>query len=58
VGDSAIEGISLTYAGAQPGEMLALFGSTGQLEIAVNMGSAAECLGVGRGGIVLIEAVA
>jgi hypothetical protein len=55
VGDSAIEDIGLTYAGAQPGELIALFGSTGQLEIAVNMGSAAECLGVGRGAIVLVE---
>lgn len=57
VGDSVIEGVSLTYAGRQPGELLALFGSTGRLEIAVNMGSAAECLGVGRGGIVLVEGV-
>jgi S-adenosylmethionine hydrolase len=56
VGDSAIEGLSLTYAGAHPGEMLALIGSSGRLEIAVNMGSAAECLGVGRGALVLIEA--
>lgn len=54
-GDSAIEEISLTYAGRQPGELLALFGSTGRLEIAVNTGSAAECLGVGRGAIVLVE---
>ncbi len=58
VGDSAIEGIGLTYAGAQPGELIALFGSTGRLEIAVNMGSAAECLGVGSGAIVLVESYA
>lgn len=55
VGDSVIEHISLTYAGAHPGELLALFGSAGQLEIAVSMGSAAECLGLGRGAIVLVE---
>jgi len=55
MGDSVIEEIGLTYAGKQPGELLALFGSTGRLEIAVNLGSAAECLGVGRGAIVLIE---
>jgi len=55
VANSAIEGTSLTYAGAHPGELIALFGSTGRLEIAVSMGSAAECLGVGRGAIVLVE---
>jgi S-adenosylmethionine hydrolase len=54
-GDSAIERIGLTYAGAQPGELLALFGSAGHLEIAINMGSAAACLGLGRGAIVLVE---
>jgi S-adenosylmethionine hydrolase len=56
VGDSVIEGIRLAYAGAHPGELLALFGSTGRLEIAVSLGSAAECLGVGRGAIVMVEA--
>lgn len=55
VANSTIEGIGLTYAGAQPGELIALFGSTGRLEIAVSMGSAAECLGVGREAIVLVE---
>lgn len=54
-GDGAIEEIRLTYAGAQPGELLALFGSTGRLEIALNMGNAAQCLGLGRGAIVLVE---
>lgn len=54
VGSSAIDEISMTYAGAQPGQLIALFGSTGRLEIAVNRGSAAECLGVGRGAIVLV----
>jgi S-adenosylmethionine hydrolase len=55
VGDSVIEEIRLAYAGAQPGELLAIFGSTGRLEIAMNLGSAARCLGVGRDAILLIE---
>jgi len=55
VADSVIEEVRLAYAGAQPGELLALFASTGRLEIAVNMGSAARCLGVGRDAIVLVE---
>jgi S-adenosylmethionine hydrolase len=58
VGHSAIEQLRSAYAGAQPGELIALFGSTGRLEIALNLGSAAECLGLGRGAIVLIEAAA
>jgi S-adenosylmethionine hydrolase len=38
-----------TYAEAAPGEVVALFGSTDRLEIAVRSGNAAEALGVGRG---------
>jgi hypothetical protein len=38
-----------TYAEAGPGEVVALFGSTDRLEIAVRSGNAAEALGVGRG---------
>lgn len=55
VGDSAIEEIRTAYAGVNPGDLLALFGSSGRLEIALNLGSAAECLGVGIGAIVMIE---
>jgi len=54
-GDSVIEGVRTAYAGADPGELIALFGSTGRLEIALNLGSAAECLGVGVGAIILVE---
>jgi S-adenosylmethionine hydrolase len=56
VGDSVIEEVCLAYAGRQPSELLALFGSTGRLEIAVNMGSAAQVLNVGRGAVVMVEA--
>jgi len=54
-GDSAIDGIRAAYAGANPGDLLALFGSSGRLEIALNLGSAAACLGIGVGAIVMIE---
>ena len=55
VGDSVIEEVRTAYAGADPGELLAIFGSTGRLEIALNMGSAAAVLQVGRGAIAMIE---
>jgi S-adenosylmethionine hydrolase len=38
-----------TYAEAAPGEVVALFGSTDRLEIAVTSGNAAEALGAARG---------
>jgi S-adenosylmethionine hydrolase len=44
-----IEGIASTYNAVEPRGLLALFGSSGHLEIAVREGSAAERLGVGRG---------
>jgi S-adenosylmethionine hydrolase len=55
VGDSVIEEVRTAYAGAAPGELLAIFGSTGRLEIALNLGSAAKCLGLGRHAVVVIE---
>ncbi len=47
--------IVTTYAEAESGDLCALFGSTEQLEIAVNGGSAAARLAVGRGGPVTID---
>jgi S-adenosyl-L-methionine hydrolase (adenosine-forming) len=38
-----------TYGEARPGELVALLGSSGRLELAVREGSAARALGVGRG---------
>ncbi len=38
-----------TYGEGEPGEILALLGSAGRLEIAVREGNAARTLGVGRG---------
>ncbi len=44
-----------TYADAAAGEALALFGSAGLLEIAVNRGRAADRLGLRRGDTVTLE---
>ncbi|MBI5582354.1 MAG: SAM-dependent chlorinase/fluorinase [Deltaproteobacteria bacterium] len=45
IGRRVIQGIQENYAQAEPGRLLALFGSSGFLEIACNLGSAAELLG-------------
>jgi hypothetical protein len=50
-----IEGVSATYSVAPPHGLLALFGSSGHLEIAVREGSAAEQLGMGWGASVHIS---
>ena len=44
-----------TYADAGAGQLCALFGSSEHLEIAVNGGSAAERLGLGRGAVVSVR---
>jgi len=49
VGRTTLEGLSLSYAAERPGILLALVGSTGFLEVAVNLGSAQEFLGVDIG---------
>ncbi len=48
-GGREIEGLASTYADAPAGAVCALFGSTEHLEVAVNGGSAAAALGLGRG---------
>ena len=45
-GSSGIEGVCGTYSDVPRGEPLALFGSTGMLEISVNQGRADEVLGL------------
>jgi hypothetical protein len=50
-----VAGVVATYADIRAGEVCALFGSTDHLEFAVNGGSAAEMLDVGRGAAVEIE---
>jgi S-adenosyl-L-methionine hydrolase (adenosine-forming) len=55
VGETTIPHFRLTYAGAAPGELFAIFGSMGYLEIALNQGSAAGQLGVQSGSVVEIN---
>jgi S-adenosylmethionine hydrolase len=49
IGQSKIKGLSLNYASASPQSPLAIIGSSGYLEIAVNCGSARRCLGAAKG---------
>jgi S-adenosylmethionine hydrolase len=44
-----------TYADVRPGELCALFGSTGHLEIAMSRGSAARELAAERGAAVRVR---
>ncbi|HUV05283.1 MAG TPA: SAM-dependent chlorinase/fluorinase [Armatimonadota bacterium] len=53
-GSVEIRGISRTYGDVPPGHAVALFGSVGVLEVAVNGDSAAETLGVSMGLHVLV----
>jgi S-adenosylmethionine hydrolase len=55
IGGEAISGVRSTYASVEPGQMLALIGSTGTLEISLRDGSAAERLGVERGHVVHVR---
>ena len=47
--------VSATYGEGEPGALMALVGSTERLEIAVNGGSAASVLGLGRGAVVSVR---
>lgn len=53
--DSEITRICKAYSDVIPGEKLALFGSSGYLEIAINQGKAASLLGLVRNDSVTIE---
>jgi hypothetical protein len=55
VGKLTLRGIRRTYAETLPGAALALVGSTGFLEIAVNQGSAAEAFGLKVGDLVTLK---
>ena len=46
---------ALTFAGGGPGEPIAVLGSAGYVEIAVNRGNAARALGANRGAEVTVE---
>ncbi len=49
VGGAIVTGLSRTYSDVPAGEPLALFGSTGALEVAVNGGNAAHLYGIQKG---------
>lgn len=55
VGSEHIQGIQTTFAGTAPGYTLAMVGSSGFLEIAVNQGSAASRLGAAVGDLVEVN---
>ena len=55
VASQLISRIVGTYADVPAGELCALVGSSDRLEIAVNGGSAAAALGLGRGGVVQLR---
>jgi S-adenosylmethionine hydrolase len=54
-GPVTLNGIRPSYGHVGPGEALALVNSAGQLELAVNQGSAAEALGIGMGEAVCVK---
>jgi S-adenosylmethionine hydrolase len=54
-GSTVIAGLSRTFADVAAGEFLALWGSGGRLEVAVNRSSAAAALGLRRGDLVGIR---
>jgi S-adenosylmethionine hydrolase len=55
VGGEVVSGMTSTYADVEPGELVAVVGSAGTLEIAVRDGDAASRLGVPRGGEVSVR---
>ena len=56
-GGHQIPRVVATYAEAAAGDVVALFGSTDHLEIAVNTASAGEQLGLSRGAQVIIRRI-
>lgn len=55
VGRRVVRALSRSYADAKKGELLALVGSTGHLEISVNQGSARSAARIRRGDRVLVS---
>lgn len=53
--DWRIEGLSRFYSQVEEGRVLALFGSTGHLEVSINLGDAAKVLGVKYGERVVVR---
>ena len=55
VGSHAVAAMVPTFANGNAGEAIAYVGSSGNLEIGVNKGSASKTLGIGRGTPVLLN---
>lgn len=55
VGGHDIDQVGQTFADVNPGELVAYFGSTGRLEIALRNGSAAEVLGTKKGDAMTVQ---
>jgi S-adenosylmethionine hydrolase len=55
LGGVEVSGVRLSYASVDPGQLVAVIGSAGTLEISVREGSAAERLSVRRGEPVLVR---
>ena len=57
VGDRWVKALANSYADVEPGELLALVGSSGHLELALRNGSAALALGAGIGTPIRVSGV-
>lgn len=55
IGKRKIAGVKRSYVSVGKGELLALFGSSGFLEVSVNLGNASKVLGVKRGEKIEVE---
>jgi S-adenosyl-L-methionine hydrolase (adenosine-forming) len=55
IGNTRVERLARTFAQGASGEPIALVGSSGYLEVALNRGNAARSLGVARGAEVTLE---
>ncbi len=55
IGKRRIQGIKKSYVNVGKGELLALFGSSGFLEISINFGNASKVLGMKRGEKIEVE---
>ena len=55
VDGQVVDRLVATYAEAPAGSICALFGSSDHLELALNGGSAAHQLGLGRGAVIRID---
>ena len=55
IGNHSIKGVSLSYADTEPKQPLAIMGSFGYLEIALNQGNARRALGIEKGDPITLE---